>query len=51
MPHFPLTEILQAVDAIFYDCINFIYQFIKTFLEKKISISVSLFLEMIFYHI
>ena len=29
-----LTEILQAVGAIFYDCINTIYQFIKPFLDK-----------------
>ena len=31
-----VTEILQAVT--FYDCINTIYQIIKTFLNNKISI-------------
>ena len=31
-----LTEILQA--STFYDCINTIYQFMKTFLDNKMSI-------------
>ena len=30
-----LTEMLQAVDATFYDRINTIYQFIKPFFDKK----------------
>ena len=41
-----LTEILQMLwllcyrlsDVTFYDCIDTIYQFIKTFLDNKISI-------------
>ena len=33
-----LNEILQAVRCTFYDCINTIYQFIKAFLDNKMSI-------------
>ena len=33
-----LTEILQLSGAIFYDCIDTIYQFIKSFLDNKMSI-------------
>ena len=33
-----LTEILQAVRSTFYDCINSIYEFIKPFLDNKMSI-------------
>ena len=32
-----LTEILQAVKCHIYDCINTIYQFIKPFLDNKMS--------------
>ena len=33
-----LNEILQAVRCTFHDCINTIYQFIKPFLDNKMSI-------------
>ena len=33
-----LTEILWLPGATFYDCINTIYQFIKSFLDNKMSI-------------
>ena len=33
-----LIEILQAVRCHIYDCINTIYQFIKPFLDNKMSI-------------
>ena len=33
-----LTEILQMSDATFYDCVNTIYQFIKPFLDNKMSV-------------
>ena len=35
-----LNEILQAVSVTFYDCINTMYQFIKPFLDNKMSIFV-----------
>ena len=33
-----LTEILQLSGVTFYDCFNIIYQFIKSFLDNKMSI-------------
>ena len=33
-----LTEILQAIRATFYYCITTIYQFIKPFMDNKMSI-------------
>ena len=37
-----LNEILQAASATLYDCINTIYQFIKPFLDNKMSFFINM---------